>query len=123
MVDPIHTGGAKIPETVHEAAELAAEIRMQCIERKLAGAGFTAALADPDMEGLKPMNHTIEDLDRASRTMRGEIAENLRAIGEKNMTDKAADIAWRIRMVLDMTTALECLDEKIEVLKKVEGKK
>lgn len=39
------------------------------------------------------------------------------------MTDKAADIAWRIRMVLDMTTALECLDEKIEVLKKVEGKK
>ena len=122
MVDPIHTGGAKIPETVHEAAELAAEIRMRCIERKLAGAGFTA-LADPDMEGLKPMKYTIDDLDRASKTMRGEIAENLHAIGEKNMEDQAADIAWRIRMVLDMTTALECLDERREVLQKVEGKK
>lgn len=49
MIDPIHTGGAKIPETPHEAAELAAEIHMQCLHRKLAGAGFMS-LPDPDMK-------------------------------------------------------------------------
>lgn len=72
MIDPIHTGGAKIPETPHEAAELAAEIHMQCLHRKLAGAGFMS-LPDPDMKRGWIQEHADGNPRRHSPARRSQV--------------------------------------------------
>lgn len=123
MIDPIHTGGAKIPETVHEAAELAAEIRMQCIERKLGGAGFTA-LADPDMEGWKErMKYTKDDLEGIIKYIKEELQVKLHIISEKTMQEHPGDTLQAVSQAWKLAAAVEILDEKRRVMEKAEVKR
>ena len=58
MIDLMHTGGARIPTTIHEAAEFAAECRIACIQRKLAGMELTA-LEDKEMEGFEALREAM----------------------------------------------------------------
>lgn len=124
MIDYCHTGGAKIPETVHKAAELAAEIRMRCLERKLAGAGFTA-LADPDMEGWKERMkyYTKDDLEGIIKFIKEELQVKLHIISEKTMQENPRDTLVAVGQAWKLAAAVEILDGMRQVLQKAEVKR
>lgn len=82
MIDPTHTGGAKIPTTRQEAIELAAEIRMRAIWRRLAGAGFSA-LEKNEMkkyEEVKSVFNALKMVEDLAATLTGTEQEAMQIV-------------------------------------------
>lgn len=82
MIDFCHTGGAKIPTTRQEALDLAVEIRMRAIWRRLAGAGFPS-LEKNEMkkyEEVKSVFNALKMVEDLAESLTGTQQEAMRIV-------------------------------------------